>query len=75
MIILCVPFSYNHFLVDIWDYYKKVIRKGRVSPLDNQAPSQGNQVPSQDKASVIPPSMTDGEIRSLFFTLDQDMTR
>ena len=74
MRILCVPFSYNHFLVDIWDYDKKAIRKDRVSPLDNQAPSQGNQVHPQDQDVIIPPSMRDGEIRSAFMTFTQDMT-
>ena len=45
-----------------------------VLPQGNQVPPQGNQVPPQDQAPVIPPSMTDEEIRLVFFTLDQDMT-
>ena len=33
-----------------------------VPPLDNQAPQQGNQVPPQDQAPIIPQPMTDGEV-------------
>ena len=46
----------------------------KVPPQDNQAPPQGNQGPLLDQTPVIPPPMTDREIRSAFVTLAQDMT-
>ena len=51
-----------------------------ASPQDNQDPSQGNQAPPQEKvplggqALIIPPAMTDEEIRSTFLTLPRAMT-
>ena len=45
-----------------------------VPPLMNQAPPQGNQVPPQDQSLVIPPPMTDGEIRAAFINLSQAIT-
>ena len=45
-----------------------------VPAQENQAPPQGNQVPLQYQAPVIPPPMTDGEIRSENLSLAQAMT-
>ena len=53
---------------------EKEIANARVPPQGNQAPLQENQVPLQDQAPVIPPFMTNGEIRSTFLILDQAMT-
>ena len=49
-------------------------------PQDNQVPPQGNNAPPQEQvpldgqASINPPAMTDGEIRSAFLSLAQFMT-
>ena len=45
-----------------------------VPPQGNQDPPQDNQAPQGSQALVIPPTMTDGEIRSSLVTLDKTMT-
>ena len=50
------------------------LANAEVPPLENRAPPQGNQVLLKDKAPVIPPPMTDGEISSTFLSLAQVMT-
>ena len=43
-------------------------------PIGNQVLLQGNEIPPSEQALVIPPPMRNGEIRSAFSTLVQDMT-
>ena len=50
------------------------LANARVPPKENQSPPQGNQVPPQDQAPVIALPMKDGEIKSTFVNLAQDMT-
>ncbi|TMX02453.1 hypothetical protein EJD97_021540 [Solanum chilense] len=45
-----------------------------VPPQGNQVPPQGNHVSPHEHAPVIPPPMTNREIRSIFVTSAQVMT-
>ena len=59
---------------------RKATRKVKEWIATTKVPSQGNQAPPLEqvpmgyKVPIVPPPMIDGQIRSVFLNLSQDMT-